>query len=91
MGWADPGIYDPAFKDALSRLKVDEMHKPFRSSFGWHLVQLTGRRTLDATKQMNENKAYRILYNRKFGLESARWLKEIRDEAYVEIFDREVK
>ena len=91
LGWADPGIYDPAFREALARLKVDEMHKPFRSSFGWHLVQLTGRRTLDATKQMNENKAYRILYNRKFGQESARWLKELRDEAYVEIFNREVK
>jgi peptidyl-prolyl cis-trans isomerase SurA len=91
LGWAEPDIYDPIFKDALSRLKVDEIHKPFRSSFGWHLAQLTGRRTLDATKQMNENKAYRILYNRKFGLESARWLKEIRDEAYIEIFNRDGK
>jgi len=85
LGWADPAVYDPAFREALARLKVDEIHKPFRSSFGWHLVQLTGRRTLDATNQMNENKAYRLLYNRKFGLESARWLKELRDEAYIDI------
>jgi peptidyl-prolyl cis-trans isomerase SurA len=91
LGWADPEVYDPAFREALARLKIDEMHKPFRSSFGWHLAQLTGRRTLDATKQMNENKARRILYNRKFGLESARWIKELRDEAYVEIFNRDVK
>ncbi len=89
LGWADPESYDPAFRDALARLKVDEMHKPFRSSFGWHLVQLTGRRMLDATKQMNESKAYRILFNRKFGLESARWIKELRDEAYVEVFERD--
>lgn len=86
LGWADPANYDPIFTDALARLKVDEIHKPFRTSFGWHLAQLTGRRTLDATDQINENKAYRILFNRKFGLESARWLKEIRDEAYIEIF-----
>jgi peptidyl-prolyl cis-trans isomerase SurA len=91
LGWADPDNYDPIFSAALARLKVDEIHKPFRSSFGWHLVQLTGRRTLDATKQMNENKAHKILYNRKFGLESARWLKEIRDEAYIEIFNRDGK
>ena len=89
LGWADPESFDPAFRDALARLKVDEMHKPFRSSFGWHLVQLTGRRMLDATKQMNESKAYRILFNRKFGLESARWIKELRDEAYVEVFERD--
>ena len=91
LGWADPESFDPAFRDALARLKVDEMHKPFRSSFGWHLVQLTGRRMLDATKQMNESKAHRILFNRKFGLESARWIKELRDEAYVEVFERDGK
>ena len=40
---------------------------------------------------MNENKAHRILFNRKFGLESARWIKELRDEAYIEIFSRDGK
>lgn len=87
LGWSDPNNYDVAFKKALAALDVDEYHKPFRSSFGWHLVQLTGRRTLDATKQINENKAYQILYQRKFGIEAARWIKEMREEAYVEIFD----
>ena len=88
LGWADPNSYDPAFKDALARLKVDEYHPPFRSSFGWHLVQLTGRRTLDATAQMNENRAYQLLYNRKFSVENVRWMKEKRDEAYIEIFEQ---
>jgi peptidyl-prolyl cis-trans isomerase SurA len=91
LGWADPANWDPAFAATLAKLKVDEISKPFRTSFGWHIVQLTGLRTLDATKQMNENKAYRILFNRKFGLESARWIKELRDEAYVEIFSRDVR
>jgi len=87
LGWADPKKYDPIFSEALAKLKVDEIHKPFRSSFGWHLAQLTGRRTLDATKQMNENRAYQMLHRRKFGMESARWLKELRDEAYVEVME----
>ncbi|MEW6984040.1 peptidylprolyl isomerase SurA [Colwelliaceae bacterium 6471] len=89
LGWADPSKYDPAFSEALAKLKVDEYHNPFRSSFGWHLVQLTGRRTLDATNQMNENRAYQMLYNRKFGVESARWIKETRDEAYIEVFEQQ--
>ncbi|MBL4909945.1 MAG: peptidylprolyl isomerase SurA [Alteromonadaceae bacterium] len=84
LGWADPNNYDPAFKDALARLKVNEYSKPFRSSFGWHITQLEGRRMLDATKQMNENKAYKMLYGRKFGMESSRWIKELRDEAYID-------
>jgi peptidyl-prolyl cis-trans isomerase SurA len=89
LGWSDPNAYDPAFKNALAKLKIDEIHKPFRSSFGWHIAQLTGRRTLDATKQMNQKRAYQILFNRKFGMESARWLKELRDNAYVDIFARD--
>ena len=89
LGWNDPKSYDPAFRDALATLDIDQYHKPFRSSFGWHLVQLTGRRMLDATKQMNENRAAQILYNRKFGMESARWMKETRDEAYIEIFEQD--
>ena len=54
-------------------------------------MQLTGRRTIDATNQLNENKAYKLLYNRKFGLEHARWIKETRDQAYIEVFDLDTK
>lgn len=89
LGWADPQSYDPAFKDAIAEMKVGEYHKPFRSSFGWHIVQLNGRRMIDATSQMNQNRVYQILHNRKFGLESARWIKETRDEAYIEIFEQD--
>jgi peptidyl-prolyl cis-trans isomerase SurA len=89
LGWADPKSYDPAFKEALATMKVGEYHKPFRSSFGWHIIQLNDRRMTDATSQMNQNRAHQILYNRKFGVESARWIKETRDEAYIEIFAQE--
>ena len=91
LGWADPRSYDKAFQDALATMKPGEYHKPFRSSFGWHIIKLEDRRMIDATSQMNSNRAQQILYNRKFGTESARWLKEIRDEAYIEIFDQEAK
>jgi len=89
LGWADPQSYDPAFKEALATMKIGEYHKPFRSSFGWHIIQLNDRRMIDATSQMNKNRAYQILHNRKFGLESARWIKETRDEAYIEIFEQD--
>ena len=72
-------------------MKKGEYHKPFRSSFGWHIIQLEDRRMVDATSQMNENRAYQILFNRKYGMESTRWLKETRDEAYIEIFEQDKK
>lgn len=91
LGWADPTKYDKAFQDALATLKPGEYHKPFRTSFGWHIVLLEDRRMVDATSQMNENKAHQILWNRKFGTETARWLKEMRDEAFIEYFEQETK
>ncbi len=87
LGWSDPNNYDPAFRDALAAINVDEYTTPFRSSFGWHIAQLTGRRILDATDKADENNAYQIIYQRKFAAEAERWLKESRDQAYVEIFD----
>jgi len=89
LGWADPRSYDPAFKEALATMKTGEYHKPFRSSFGWHIIQLNDRRMIDATSQMNQNRVRQILHNRKFGVESARWIKETRDEAYIEIFEQD--
>ena len=91
LGWADPKNYDVAFQEALATMKIDEYHKPFRSSFGWHIIQLNGRRMIDATSHTNKNRVHQILYNRKFGVESARWLKETRDEAYIEIFEQDSK
>ncbi len=89
LGWANPKSYDPAFTQALASMKKGELHKPFRSSFGWHIIQLEDRRMVDATSQMNENRAYQILFNRKYAMESTRWLKETRDEAYIEIFEQD--
>lgn len=89
LGWADPKSYDPAFTEALATMKIGELHKPFRSSFGWHIIQLNDRRMVDATSQMNKNRVSQILYNRKFGVESANWIKETRDEAYIEIFEQD--
>jgi peptidyl-prolyl cis-trans isomerase SurA len=87
LGWSEPSKYDPAFSEALASLDIDEVHQPFRSSFGWHIAKLNGRRILDATEQMNENRVYQLLYNRKFGMEGARWIKELRDEAYIEVLE----
>ena len=89
LGWADPKSYDPAFTEAIATMKIGEYHKPLRSSFGWHIIQLNDRRMVDATSHMNKNRVYQILQNRKFSVESARWIKETRDEAYIEIFEQD--
>lgn len=88
LGWADPSIYAPAFKRALSHLKKGQISEPFRSSFGWHIVQLLGRRTTDGTADAQKERAYRILFNRKFNEEAVNWIREMRNQAYIDILDK---
>ncbi|EDQ01100.1 peptidylprolyl isomerase SurA [Shewanella benthica] len=87
LGWADPSVYVPAFSQALNELKVNEISEPFRSSHGWHIVQLEERRTTDATDKFNTNKAHQLIFRRKFNEELQAWLDEMRAEAYIEVFE----
>jgi peptidyl-prolyl cis-trans isomerase SurA len=84
--WTDPTTYVPAFKDTLLALKKDEISEPFRSQFGWHIVQLLDKRVADKTEQAKRNRAHGLLFNRKFKEESFNWQQEMRDQAHVEIF-----
>jgi peptidyl-prolyl cis-trans isomerase SurA len=87
LGWADPTVYVPAFKNALAQLKANEFSQPFRSVHGWHLVQLVDRRMGDVTEQVKQEKAYQLLFQRKFAEETNNWLREIRDSAFVELIE----
>lgn len=87
LGWNDPSMYVPSFRDTLASLEIDELSKPFKSSHGWHIVKLTGERKVDATDNFIKNRAYQMLFNRKFSEESTAWAKELRSNAYIEILD----
>jgi peptidyl-prolyl cis-trans isomerase SurA len=84
--WTDPTTYVPAFKDTLLSLKQDEISEPFRTQFGWHIVQLLGKRVADKTEQAKRNRAHGMLFNRKFKEESFNWQQEMREQAHVDIF-----
>ena len=85
LGWSDPNVYVPEFRDMVSRLQPGQYSEPFRTSHGWHLVQLEERRSQDATDKAQEQRAYQLIYNRRFVEESQAWLDELRDEAYIRI------
>ncbi|SEQ17947.1 periplasmic chaperone for outer membrane proteins SurA [Rosenbergiella nectarea] len=87
LGWASPTIYDPAFRDALMHLSPNKLSQPVRSSFGWHLIELLGTRQVDKTDEAEKDRAYRILFNRKFAEEAQTWMQEERASAYVKILD----
>ncbi|WP_226093037.1 peptidylprolyl isomerase SurA [Dickeya oryzae] len=87
LGWASPEMYDPAFRDALMDLKKGEISAPVHSSFGWHLIQLLDTRQVDKTDVAQKDRAYRMLFNRKFAEEAQTWMQEKRAAAYVKILD----
>ncbi len=89
LGWSDPNVYVPAFKDALARLQPGQYAGPFRSVHGWHLVQLMDRRTTDASDKAAQDRAYRLLFNRKFNEEAMAWLREMRNQAYIDILGQD--
>ena len=84
MGWAGPGTYVPEFERQIAQLQPDEISEPFRTQFGWHIVQLLGRRQFDNTQDMVRQKAFQALRESKADEETELWLRRLRDEAYVE-------
>ena len=85
LGWSDPNVYVPEFRDMVNRLQPGQLSEPFRTTHGWHIVQLEDRRSQDATGKAQEQRAYQLIFNRRFTEESQAWLDELRDEAYIQI------
>ena len=85
LGWANPGEYDPAFEKTLNATEIGEISEPVKSTFGWHIVEVLDRRNEDVSQEEQKNRAYQIIYERKFEQELESTLIELRAEAYVDI------
>jgi peptidyl-prolyl cis-trans isomerase SurA len=84
LGWAGPGTFVPEFERQLAQLQPDEISMPFRTQYGWHIIQLLGRRQFDNTADIMRQQAYQALRESKADEETEMWLRRLRDEAYVE-------
>ncbi|WP_407332081.1 peptidylprolyl isomerase SurA [Enterovibrio sp. 27052020O] len=84
LGWQTTEIYVPEFKDKVDALSEGEISEPFKTVHGWHIVEVLDRRQADRTDAAMQNRAYRMLMNRKFNEEAQAWLQELRAGAYVE-------
>mgnify|MGYP000501203084 FL=1 len=84
LGWVSPGQMVPAFEQAMLDADIGELRGPFRSQFGWHILQVQERRQKDISGDVRDAEARQAIYRRKFETELQNWLQEIRDEAFVE-------
>jgi peptidyl-prolyl cis-trans isomerase SurA len=84
LGWINPGDMVPRFEAVMDKLQVDEISEPVKTQFGWHLIQVLGRRQHDSTDDYQRAKAREAILRYKINVETDLWLRRLRDEAYVE-------
>jgi peptidyl-prolyl cis-trans isomerase SurA len=84
LGWNSPGTFDPQFEEVMAALAENEISEPFRTQFGWHIVQMLGKRTHDQSDEVRRQRALTALRESKVDEETELWLRRLRDEAYVE-------
>jgi peptidyl-prolyl cis-trans isomerase SurA len=85
LNWVDPNSLVPQFRQVMEQTSAGQLSKPFQSQFGWHILEVLGRRATDASDDARREQALTLLRNRKYDEELQNWLGQIRDEAYVEI------
>ncbi|MGI2029364.1 peptidylprolyl isomerase [Endozoicomonas acroporae] len=85
MGWISPETLVPEFQTVMNIIPEKVVSEPFRTTYGWHILEVLGKRQSDISTQVRRNQVRELLSNRKFEEELQVWLREIRDQAYVEI------
>ena len=85
LGWTAGDEFVPSFQTALRSTPTGALSPPFRTEYGWHVLEVMERREQDMSEEARRNMALQILHSRRFDEELQAWLRELRDEAYVEI------
>ncbi|CAM2140908.1 Chaperone SurA [Pararobbsia alpina] len=83
LGWISPGETVPDFERAMNLLKVGEISDPVRTEYGYHLIEVLGRRDADVNVQQQQDLARQALGQRKAEQAYSDWLRELRDSSYV--------
>ncbi len=83
IGWSEVGTTVPEYESVASLLEPGQLSEPFRTQFGWHLLEVTERRTIDETEESKFNKIHSQLLQQKRIEAFNIWKRRLRDEAYV--------
>ena len=87
LGWVSPGSMVAEFEKVMKETPKGEISQPFKSQFGWHILTVENTRQMDMTEEYQHRIAKQILGERQFDTEIDGWLREIRNNAYVDIKD----
>jgi peptidyl-prolyl cis-trans isomerase SurA len=85
LDWVAPGGYVPEFEQMLATLEVGELSQPFRTRYGWHIVEIMDRRSHDTTDEMKRQQCLRQIQAGKAEEDRELWLRRLRDQAFVDL------
>jgi peptidyl-prolyl cis-trans isomerase SurA len=85
LGWLSAGDTVPEFERAMDGLKPGEVSGVVQTPFGWHIIQVIERKTVDVTADHRRMEARQALRDRKSEAAYEDWLRQMRDSAWVEI------
>ena len=87
LGWLGKGVLAPEFEETMINMNLGEISTVFETEFGFHFLEVLDTRSYDMTRDLIEDRAYQILYGRKYEEELENTLRLMRAEAFVEIKD----
>lgn len=85
LGWNRADTFVPEFEEQMNRMDIEQLSPVFRTTHGYHFLQVTGRRVEDFSDRFKMGQAENYLRNQKFDEELETWIREIREDAFVEI------
>ncbi len=85
LGWVTPGTMVAEFEAMMDQTDIGDISKPFRTQFGWHILQVEGRREADISDRVKRTNAERALTAQKQDLVLSNWLDELRADAFIDI------
>jgi len=83
LGWVTADVLVPEFSSKMQTLALNEISQPFKSPFGWHIMQVLERKVQNDDEAALRQKAREMLQQRKYEEKLQTWARQLRDEAYV--------
>lgn len=84
LGWAETDSFAPEFRAMADSAEIGVLSEPFRTQFGWHVLEVLERRVYDNTEEIKEQNCVVRIRTGKQEEETVLWLQRMRDEAFVD-------
>lgn len=87
LGWVREGVMVPEFEAMMKRTPVKDYSTPFTTQYGWHILQVVDKEEKDISKQVYRSLAKDVIYQNKAPQAYDEWIKELKSNAYIQVFE----